>query len=135
MHDAAAVYRRQRIGDLKRSIECLVDRQRAMRQPLRKRVAVEQLHHQEVDAVRIADVIDNTDVGMPQRGGGARLAVEPIAKRAILAQMFRKDFDGDRAAEPRIRRAIDLPHPTTGQWRIDAIDPEAPSDQRHAIGG
>ena len=50
----------------------------------RQRLAFEMLHHQEVDALVAADVVQRADVGMIQRRDGPRLALEPIAGSPVV---------------------------------------------------
>ena len=57
----------------------LLLRQRPLLQPVGERLAFEVLHHQVVDAVLLADVVDGADVGMVQGGGGAGLTLEARA--------------------------------------------------------
>ena len=59
---------RQRLGE----------RQRPAREPRAERLAVEILHHQELDAVLLADVVERADVRMVEPRDGARLALEPL---------------------------------------------------------
>ena len=54
-----------------------VDRGRRL---LAQRAAGDQLHHQEEAAGLLADVVDRDDVRVVERGGGARLAQEALAR-------------------------------------------------------
>ena len=54
-----------------------VEGQGTTREAIGQRLAVEQLHHQEVDAVLMPDVVDGADVRVVQRGNRARFALEP----------------------------------------------------------
>ena len=49
MDDAVLVGGRQRVGDLRAEIERLLEEQRPFAQPVREGLALEQLHHEEVD--------------------------------------------------------------------------------------
>ena len=116
MHDAGAMRRRQRLGDLHAELERLLDRQRAALQPLRQALAFEELHHQEqpgrAAAVgrQLADVVERTDVGMLEARNAARLALEAIAPDGIGRHLGRQHLDGHGAIEARVGGAIDLPH-------------------------
>ena len=69
MDDPRAVRLVERVRDLNRERQGLVERHRAFpSQPVRERLAFEILHHQEVDAILVADVVQRADVRMIQRG-------------------------------------------------------------------
>ena len=68
----------QRVRDLDGDRERLIQRQRPLLQPLGQRVALQVLHHQEVDPVLGADVMERADVRVVQTGDGLRLALEPL---------------------------------------------------------
>ena len=67
---------------------------------LREQVALDEFHHQVVRA----DVVEGADVGVIERGNGSGFAFEAISELA------RRDFDGDRAAQARVRAAVDFAH-------------------------
>ena len=79
MHDALAMGTVQRVGDLPCARQRLAKRQRASHQPVCQRLALEPFHHEVRDAVLVADVVQGADVGVIQRGDGARLALEARA--------------------------------------------------------
>jgi hypothetical protein len=65
-------------GDLDRHLQRLVERQRALRQPLRQRLARQVLHHQVVDAILGSHIVHVANVRMLQRRQRLRLALEPL---------------------------------------------------------
>ncbi len=77
VNQAALVDRPQRLDDHQRDATGLVKGQRTTREAIGQRLAVEQLHHEEVHAVLMPDVVDGADVRVVQRGDGARFALEP----------------------------------------------------------
>ena len=54
------------------------------RDPRGQRLAFQVLHHQEVDAVLVADVVQRADVRMVQRGDGLRFALEALLHLGVL---------------------------------------------------
>ena len=78
MDDALAVRGRERVGDLRRQLERLLERNGARPDPLRKRRSLDELHHQVIGA----HVIERADVGVVQGSDGARFAFEPSVKRS-----------------------------------------------------
>ena len=62
MDDAGRVRRGERAGHLDAVAKRLIERQPAARQPARERLALEELHDQEVGAVLLPDVEERADV-------------------------------------------------------------------------
>ncbi len=65
------------------TLERLIERQRALLQPLGQRVALQVLHDQEVDPVLGADVVQRADVRVVQAGDGLRLTLEPLLEVGV----------------------------------------------------
>ena len=82
--DALLVRGLERVGNLPRDRQRLGDRRgrvhaagsAATRDPLRERLALDQLEDQAAHAVRLFDAVDRADVRMIQRGEHPRLALE-----------------------------------------------------------
>ena len=83
MDDARAVRFVERRRDLDRRPERLVDRQRALRQPIRQRLAFEILHDEERGAILFADVVQRADVRMIELRDRAGLAIEALAELRV----------------------------------------------------
>jgi hypothetical protein len=64
MDDALLVRRLDRVGDLLRDRQRLVDGNRPLRDPIGERRAFDQLHDQGVEAVGILEAMDLRDVRM-----------------------------------------------------------------------
>ncbi len=84
MHDAAAMRFVERLGDLVRDLEQsgAAAAARAGRARV-QRLALDVLHDDERAAVGVADLVDLADEGMIERGGGERLATEPLARDGV----------------------------------------------------
>ena len=83
MDDRLPVRLVQRVRDLDRHLQRLIQRQRAFFQPLGQRVALQVLHDQEVDPVLLPDVVERADVRVVQAGDGLRLALEPLLEVGV----------------------------------------------------
>ena len=71
---------------------------------------------------------------MGESRDGPCLAVEALAELRVGGEAIGKDLDGDRAVQPRVTRAVDLPHSSSSDGREDLIRPEARSrGQRHGL--
>ena len=101
----------ERLGDLFRDRQRLVDRYRAARDRLRQILALDEFHHERVQAGRFLEPIDRRDVRMIERGERLRLALEPDQPFGVRGERVRQDLDRDLATERRVCRPVDLSHP------------------------
>ncbi len=85
-------------------------RDRAVVEPLAQRLAVEQLHDCEGDAIGGSEIVDREDVGVGKGRNGSGLALEAGEGRRVGGHIFGKHLDGDFASELRIPCAVDLAH-------------------------
>ena len=77
VNDALLVRRFEGFRDLLRDGQRLVERDRATRQPLRQILALDEFHHQGLDALGVFQPVDGRNVRMIQRGEDFRFALEP----------------------------------------------------------
>ena len=75
-----------------------------------ERLAFEQLRHEVVEAVVLADVVHGEDVRMVERGRRTRLLLEPQQTVAIAAELNRQDLDRDVTSQPDVAAPIHLAH-------------------------
>ncbi len=118
MRDPLTVRLVERVGNLDRVLERVIEREWSLRQSLGQRLAVEVLHHQEVHRlpgagrrVLAPDVVQRADVWMIQCGDGARLTLEALARLGVVGEARGQDLDRHRAIESRVARFVDLAHP------------------------
>jgi hypothetical protein len=86
VHDAAPMRAIERVGDLDRHAQRLVDLHRTGAKSIGQRLSLEVFHDEELDATVDADVVQRADVRMIQRRDGARFAFEPLAERRVARQ-------------------------------------------------
>ena len=98
--------------------------QGAAHEPVGERLAVEQLHHEVVHAVLVADVVNGADVRVVQRGDGAGLALEPAPAIRVCRDLARQHLDGDAAPQPIVVGTIDLAHAAFAERGDDLIGAE-----------
>src|SRR5688572_29075663 len=73
---------------------------------------------------------------MVQRGGGLGFLLEPAEAIGILRDVAWKDFDGNRAIEPRVARAVHLAHAPCTDRRGDLVGAKARTrGERHRADG
>ena len=57
-----------------------------------------------------ANLVDDADIGVVQRGGGTCLTLEPLDSQTISRHFTRKQLDGNRATERRVLGQVHHPH-------------------------
>jgi hypothetical protein len=138
---AFRVCRRESRGQLPGDLDPFVHRQPADAPQERSQVFPIHVFHRQVQlAVRLADVVDATDVGMRDLPREAHLAAQARAGRLVdlsyVGSAFRRtgkqttcrqELQGDRLAELEVVRAVDLAHPTVSQRRDN---PEPAGEER-----
>ena len=136
MDDALLVRGFQRFGDLQRDAQRLLDRQRPTLQPLGQRLPLDQLHDQEVLAVRFLHPVKRGDVLVGDRGEHLGFAFEPRDAIRVGSQRLEDDLDGDAATELGVACAIDLAHPAGPEHVRDLVGAEpGAGGQWHGGGG
>ena len=119
--DAVAVRGVERVGDLDTEIEQVVERQRTAREPLLQRLAFEQLHHHELLAVVLADVVQRADVRVAQRRDDPRLAQKALHRLRIAAELRRQQLQRHVTTEPGVFRFVDHAHAAAAERREHTI--------------
>lgn len=100
----------QRVRDLNCVLERLVERQRTLLQAPAQRLPFQVLHHQEVNPAVVADVVKDADVRVLQRRDRARFPLEPLLELRIVADVLRKDLQGDGTVQARVSGFVHLAH-------------------------
>jgi hypothetical protein len=78
VHDSGPMRSVQGIADLHPDAQQFRQRQCAAAQPVGQGLPFQVLHHQEIGALLVADVIQRADVRMVERGNGLRLALKAL---------------------------------------------------------
>ena len=89
MDDHSRVRGRQRAGDLNRDRQGFAHGQRSPGEPLPQRLAVDELAEDERLSVQIAEIVDDQDVRMVQRGHRACFSVETAQSIGIRCDLRR----------------------------------------------
>ena len=126
MHDAELVGVGDRLRHVMRDVERLVERQRTYAiDAIGERLALDELHHEEIETVLVADVVQHADVGVVEPRDGDGLALEALAEALVFGQPGRNHLDGDHAVEAGVAAAIDLAHAADAEERQDFVGAEA----------
>jgi len=135
MDDALIVCRLERVGDLTRDGERLLERQ-ALRpgkpDDLVKRGTLYQFQHEGVRDHTVLETVDVTDVRMIERRQHLRLAPEPGEPVGVIREGVGKNFQRDVAIEPGVPRAENFAHPAFADGADDFVGTETSSSgERH----
>ena len=112
MNDAGPMRLLEGRCDLDRGLKRLVKRERALREPLGQRLAIEVLHDEKRRALVLAYVVQGADMRMRELRGGTGFAIEPLTELRIGGERVWQNLDRDRTVESRIARFIHLAHAT-----------------------
>ena len=86
------------------------------------------------DDVAIAHIVDGDDIGMIQRGDGARFEFEALAAHGIVGHVGRQDLQRDVASEARIAGAIHFTHAARAEGRDDFVGAEVVAGRERHLG-
>ncbi len=92
MDDALGVRYPERICNLNRQFQHLVEWKWLARNAVLQRFAVEELHRNEVLAVLLADVVDGANVWMIQGRRGLCFAAEAFESNGVVEHFGRREF-------------------------------------------
>ena len=130
VHDAARVRGLEGVGDLDAEIEQRVELEGSRGEAVAQRLAFEQLHGDEGPPVVLVDVVDRADVGVLERGGGARLALQPLEGLRVARQLLGQELQRDASAELQVLGLVDDAHAAAAQLREHAVVRDGLSDHR-----
>ena len=88
---------------------------------LLQRLAIQKFHDDEGLAVLVVNFVNGADVGMIERGGGARFAAKPLQHHGSLATFGRQKLDGDKAAEFEVLCLVNHAHAANPELFQDAV--------------
>ena len=111
MNDALLVRGFERLGNLPRDRQRVVERNRSLERCARRASAVDELHARaRCMPSRFLEAVDRGDVRMIQRREHLRFALEPREPIRIGRERLRQDLERDVAIQPRVAGAIHLAH-------------------------
>ena len=104
MNHAFRMGRIERVGNLNAKIEQLQQAWMMPREVAVERLALNQLHGDEVFAIGFANFIDGRNVGMIQRRSRACFELEPLERLLVLGQVLRQELQRYAPAEMEVLR-------------------------------
>ncbi len=132
MDDADLVRGLQRLGDLAREGQGLVEGNGAAGDPLREMLALDQLHHQRARAAGLLQAEDLRDVRMIEGGQRLRLALEAHQAIGVRRERLGRHLQRHVAIELRVAGAVNLTHTADPDEGDDLVGAEpAAGDEGH----
>ena len=104
-----------------RVVQRTLDRQTGFRDQPLERLAVDELHDDEINAVRLVDVVDRDDVRVIERGGRPRFPDEAPLAIGIGDRAGSDDLERDGAVQTRVDRTVDDAHPAFAEPGRDRV--------------
>ena len=133
MDDPLLVRGLERLGDLSRDRERLIDRNCALNDPIGQRHTLDEFHYEGCGAAGAFDAVNERDVGVIQRGQRPGFAVETREPIGISRHSFRKYLDRHLPCEVDVGGGVNLAHASGTDRRRDLIGPKAGAwSKRHA---
>ena len=130
--DAAVVGGGDSVGESDAVAEEVVEQQAAGRDQVREGLAVDELHGEEVGAVRFLDRVEDDDIGVVERRDGAGLALEAGEAFGVAGEVGRQDLQGNSAAELGVFGGVDGSHTAFTKEGGDSVVIEGLAD--HGVG-
>src|SRR5580700_7171177 len=133
MHNALFMRSRQCIPQSTGNLNDLLEGKSACTDEPVKRLTLDELHRQKVDAVAFLHRVDGDNVWMVELGKGLRLTTKTREPLGVMRHFGGQHFERYVAAEFRIGGAIHLPHSTGAKRRLDFIGAEfCPRSKSHS---
>ncbi len=99
----------------------LVDGHRLAVGQVLERLAVHQLHDQEVATLLLCELVDRADVRVIQRRGRPRLPLEPRQRLGILGQGIGQELERHLPAEDQVLGLVDHAHAAAPELLEDLV--------------
>ena len=93
-----------------------------------ERDAVQQLHGQEGALFVFADLVDDADIRMVQRGGGARLAPKSLQSVRVAREFVGQEFQSDVPPQIEIFGLVNDAHAAAAQFAQNCVMREGLTD-------
>ncbi len=127
--DAAFVRRRQGVGQGDGDLEDPRQRQPVSRDELRHRLALDQLHRQEMEPVDVLEGVDGDDAGVAETGQSARLPAEPAQAGVVDGAARRQHLERHPATEIGVLGDKHLTHTAAAEGFHDPVAGQSPTDE------
>src|ERR1019366_10388882 len=132
MKDASSVRSGDRVGDLQRYRKDLPHRERAFREQGVQRLTLDQLHDDQVPAIRLHELVNRADVRMLKTRSGNCLAAEALTTLRVPGEILRQHLDCHHSLKARVTGPVNLAESSSTEKlkNLEVIERRAACDQR-----
>ena len=121
MDDAFFVRCVERVSHFDAQLQQQIHRQRLAPDTMLERLPLEMLHHNEVPAILLPDLVNRADVRVIQRRRGACFPLKSLQRIWIARQFLGQELQGDVAAEARVLSLVDDSHSAATEFLDDFV--------------
>src|SRR5882762_2232918 len=121
MHDSLRMSRIEGIGDLHSEIQDFPDIEWLASNQVLQRLSLQQLHGDEVLAVRFVNFMDRADVGMIERGRSKCFALKSLPRSGIVLHIRGKKFQRDMPMQLKVLGFVHHTHTAATELLQDSI--------------
>ena len=129
VHDSAIVRMGQRVCDVERVAQNVVERQSAFGNDVRQPAARDQLHRDVHAPVAVADIVNRAHRRVVERGRELGFLDETRTRGVVGQRAGREYFQSDVAIQFGVVSAIDFAHAAGANGGHDLIGPEASTNR------
>ena len=133
MQNAGGVSSREAVRHARQQLDDLPPGARRGARPVLQCAAVDELRDDVLAPFVLADVVDRENMRMIQCRGHLRFALK-APPRVRVEQLARKELDGHRSIEPRVRRAVHHAHAAGAENAVDAVAADGGSGRKATVG-
>ncbi len=136
MDDVRLVCARQRIGDLRRDVQCFHNWKAPRVEPLLERLTGVVRHDEKkLAGRRFVDLMNGADVGMVECRGRLRLVTETLVGVVVAGQGSRHELDRHRPIQTNVDSLVDHAHAAAAKLLDDLIMRNRAADHRRLLTG
>jgi hypothetical protein len=121
MHDPFFVRCFERLRDLSRDVQRLIEGHGTGRHSFGKGRSLDQFHDQGAHAIGLFKSVNRGNVGVLELGEDLGLALEARQPVGISGEFRRQDLEGDLSPELAVSGAVNLPHATGTERSQDLV--------------
>ena len=133
MDDAFFMRGFERLGDLTRDRQRLIERDGALRQTIRQRGSLDQFQHERRQVAGFFETVDGRDMRVIQRGQEFRFPSKARAPIGVAGERPRQDFHRDVSLQSGVARAVHLAHAALAEGRDDFVQDRVECPQQEPL--
>ena len=121
MDDPRTVRRVEGVGDLDRQAPDSLERHRLPADLVLEGLPFQELHDEERAPVRLAEIVDRTNVRVVERRGRTRLTLEPLERFLTAGELLGQELERDNPPEALVLGLVDEAHAAAPELFEDPV--------------